>query len=194
MRLVLASGSPRRLDLLRAGGVDPVVRPTNVDETPEPGESPAALVRRLARAKVAASDADLVLGADTEVARDGTVLGKPADEAAAVAMLQAASGRVLTVWSGIALRDGATTTTRVVGSFVRFHHLSDATIADYVATGEPFGAAGAFRIQGQGRDLVAATAGCWTNVVGLPTCQAARLLARAGVPLAGDDCQASTAS
>ena len=194
MRLVLASASDRRQDLLRAGGVEPLVVPASIDETPTPGEAPTALVRRLAIAKARAVAGDVVLGADTEVVRDGAVLGKPEDEADARAMLRANADRVLTVWSGVAVVAGGGTTSGVVGSFVRFAPLTDEQIEDYVATGEPFGAAGGFRIQGVGAALVAARTGCWTNVVGLPTCEAARLLAPHGIDLTPDGCQPVTAS
>lgn len=194
MSLVLASGSPRRRDLLRDGGVDPVVRPADIDETPSSGETPAALVRRLAASKAAAVEGHVVLAADTEVARDGVVLGKPTDAADAAAMLLANSGHVLTVWSGIAVAAAGRTTTRVVGSFVRFVELTDEEVHDYLATGEPFGVAGAFRIQGRGARLIAARTGCWTNIVGLPTCQTSRLLAPHGIHLRPDGCQTPTAS
>ena len=194
MSLVLASASDRRRDLLRAGGVEPRVVPANVDETPAPGESPVGLVRRLAIAKAAAVDGSVVLGADTEVVRDGAVLGKPTDTADARAMLRANAGRVLTVWSGVAVAVGGATASRVVGSFVRFAPLTDEQIDGYLATGEPFGVAGAFRIQGLGAALVAARTGCWTNIVGLPTCQVARLLVPHGIDLAPDGCQSATAS
>lgn len=188
MRLVLASGSDRRLALLRAGGVDPEVGPADIDETPHPAESPTQLVRRLAASKAESVAGDVVLGGDTEVVRDGAVLGKPADAEHARVMLRANAGRVLTVWSGVAVATPAGTRTRVVGSLLRFAELDDATVAAYVATGEPLGAAGAFRIQGRGGALVADRTGCWTNVVGLPTCQVARLLAPLGIELEPDGC------
>lgn len=188
MTLVLASGSDRRLALLRAGGVDPVVRPADVDETPRPSESPIDLVRRLAVSKARAVGGELVLGADTEVVRDGTPLGKPADVDEARAMLRANAGRVLAVWTGVAVGTPTATRTSVVGTLLRFATLDDDAVGAYVASGEPFGAAGAFRIQGLGRDLVVDRAGCWTNVVGLPTCEVARLLAPHGVALQPDDC------
>lgn len=194
MTLVLASGSPRRRDLLRSGGVDTVVTPADVDETPRPGESPTDLVRRLAVAKAGAVAGAVVLGADTEVARDGAVLGKPADARDATAMLRASAGRVVTVWTGVAVAAGGSIRSSVVGTLVRFRDLGDDEIAAYVATGEPLGVAGAFRIQGRGADLVAARTGCWTNVVGLPTCEAARLLRPHGILLTPDDCQPAAAS
>lgn len=191
MTLVLASGSDRRLQLLRDGGVDPTVTPADIEEAPLAGESPVALVRRLARRKAAAVPGDVVLAADTEVALDGEVLGKPADAEDACRMLRAQSGRTLTVWTGVAVATPHTSATRVVGTFLRFARLSDRDIEAYLATGEPFGVAGGFRIQGRGAALVAARAGCWTNVVGLPTCEASRLLAPHGIALMPDGCRAS---
>lgn len=188
MSLVLASGSERRLQLLRAGGVEPCVTPADVDERPLPEESPVELVRRLARRKAAAVDGDVVVAADTEVALGGTVLGKPHDTEDARRMLQAESGNVLTVWSGVAVTARGRTASRVVGTLLRFRSLADQDVDAYLATGEPFGVAGAFRIQGRGSALVEARSGCWTNVVGLPTCQTARLLAPLGIDLRPDDC------
>ncbi len=192
MTLVLASGSDRRLALLRAGGVDPVVLPADVAETPQPSESATQLVRRLAALKAESVAGKVVLGGDTEVVRDGVVLGKPTDAEDARSMLRANAGRVLSVWSGVAVAIPAGTRTRVVGSLLRFAPLDEATLAQYVATGEPFGAAGAFRIQGRGGALVTDRTGCWTNIVGLPTCQVARLLAPHGIVLEPDGCRRQT--
>ena len=195
--LVLASGSPRRLELLRAGGLEPRVVPADVDETPQTGEAPPALVRRLARAKALAvaggcGPGAAVLGADTEVALDDRVLGKPRDDDDARAMLRALSGRELSVWSGVAVASDGTATTRVIRTRLRFRTLDDAAVEAYLATGESAGVAGAFRIQGAGADLVAERRGCLTNVIGLPTCRAAALLARVGLRLAPDDCVPQT--
>jgi septum formation protein len=187
--LVLASGSPRRLVLLRAGGVEPHVRPADVDETPHPGEGPTTLVRRLARAKAEAVDGAAVLGADTVVALGATVLGKPVDEADAAAMLRRQSGRVVGVWSGVALAAAGRTTTVAVGSLLRFRPVTEQDVANYLATGEPMGVAGAFRIQGRGGELIEALTGCWTNVVGLPTCETAALLRRVDIELTPDACR-----
>ena len=194
MRLVLASGSPRRLALLREGGLVPEVVPADIDETPRPGEPPAALVRRLAVGKASAVAGPVVLGADTEVVRDGQVLGKPADEDDARAMLRANAGRVLRVLSGVAVAAGGDVAASVVVSSVRFAQLDEAQVERYVATGEPFDAAGGFRIQGEGAALVAEVTGCWTNIVGLPTCEAARLLEPHGIVLTPDACQPTAAS
>jgi septum formation protein len=195
-RLVLASGSPRRLSLLQAAGCEVVdVRPPDVDEKPHPQEAAGALVRRLARDKAlaiaprAASD-EVVLSADTVVALAGTVLGKPDSDPDAAAMLTALSGQLVTVWSGVAVMGPAMSvpSTVVVATFLRMHLLSPAAIAAYVATGEPHGAAGSFKLQGAGARLIADRAGCWTNVVGLPICEVARLLTASKGTITQDGC------
>lgn len=192
MSLVLASGSDRRLRLLRAGGAEPTVVPADIDEAPRRGESPPDLVRRLARGKATAvadtGAGEVVLAADTEVALDGRVLGKPVDPEDATRMLRAQSGRTLTVWSGVAVATARGLRTRTVRTLLRFATLDDAAISAYVATGEPFGVAGGFRIQGRGAALVAGRTGCWTNVVGLPMCRTAVLLRAAGIPVRPDRC------
>jgi septum formation protein len=176
--LYLASASPRRLELLRSIGFDPLVRPVGVDERANPGESPTDLVTRLAEAKARAAHrglepsarAGLVLGADTTVVFDGACLGKPARAEEAEAMLRRLRGRTHEVITGVCLLrtgDGAA----VVGSEttrVRFREYDDATILAYVASGEPLDKAGAYGIQGGGARLAAAIEGSWSNVVGLP--------------------------
>ena len=194
-RLVLASSSPRRRALLAAvGRPADEVRGADVDETPLPEEGPVALVERLAAAKrdavaARAADDEVVLAADTVVAHHGRLLNKPVDDEDATRMLRALAGDEATIASGVAVRhaDG-TTSSAVVLTSVRFHELSAATIAEYVATGEPRGVAGAFRLQGAGGALVASRTGCPTNVVGLPVCETRRLLAPAGVALPHADC------
>jgi septum formation protein len=176
--LYLASASPRRLELLRSIGLDPLVRPVGVDERAKPGESPTALVTRLAEAKARAAHrelepsarAGLVLGVDTTVVLDGLCLGKPARAEEAEAMLRRLRGRTHEVVTGVCLLrtdDGAAVvdfeTTRV-----RFREYDDTTIRAYVASGEPLDKAGAYGIQGGGARLAAAIEGSWSNVVGLP--------------------------
>jgi septum formation protein len=146
-------------------------------------------VINLARAKAWAVAAELapapslVLGADTEVVLDGGVLGKPADAAAAVAMLQALRGRVHEVITGLALVDAGSgrEETLSVTSRVRMRSYADAEIIAYVATGEPFDKAGGYAVQDRGAALVAEVDGCLTNVVGLPVETTRRLLARWGL-------------
>jgi septum formation protein len=186
--VVLASASPRRLDLLERLGVDVVVDPADVDETLRAGEPAVAYVRRLAAAKVARvaarhADDQLVVGADTTVELDGRVLGKPDDAAHAAAMLRDLSGRTHRVHTGVAVRHRGRTLDDVVTSLVRFEPLSPATIAWYVATGEPLDKAGAYAVQGVGAVLVAEVRGSVSNVVGLPLATVVGLARRHGVAL-----------
>jgi septum formation protein len=154
-RLVLASASPRRAELLAAAGIAFDVVPADVDETPRPGEAPEALVRRLATAKagrVAAGRPNrFVLGADTVVVVDGAVLGKPADPPEAAAMLRRLSGRAHTVLTGIALAgpDGSLATA-VASSMVEMARLDEVDIDWYMRSGEGFDKAGGYATR-QGR-------------------------------------------
>ena len=186
-RLVLASGSPRRSQLLREAGFDPVAMPQDVDETPLENEKPYDLVDRLAslKAHAALSQArpgDLILAADTTVALNGTELGKPQDAREASAMLRRLSGRGHDVYTGVHLirvrEDGSVreAITREL-TYVMFFDLSEDEIADYVATGEPLDKAGAYGIQGLGRAFVRAIDGDYFNVVGLPMAQTLRAMA-----------------
>lgn len=182
--LVLASASPRRLDLLRLAGLDPVVMPADVDETPVQGEDPAALVVRLARDKSCAIRPPAgawVLGADTTVVVDGQALGKPADVQDAVRMLERLRGRTHRVSTAVAVRqpDGGLVET-VVTTEITMASLSDAAIAAYVETGEPLDKAGAYGIQGRAAAFVSRVDGSWTNVVGLPLVETLDLLRDAG--------------
>jgi septum formation protein len=185
-RLILASASPRRLELLRLAGLEPVVQPADIDETPLHGEDPVPHVLRLARDKACAVTADdaVVLGADTTVVLDGEVLGKPADAATAVAMLSRLRGRTHTVWTAVAVTDplGRVAET-VVSTEVVFAPLSDAAIAAYVGTGEPLDKAGAYGIQGRAAAFIPRINGSWSNVVGLPLVETLELLRDAGVAL-----------
>jgi septum formation protein len=172
-RLILASASPRRRELLEGLGLSFEVRPVDIDESPRTGEQAEELVRRLAHDKAAAlvNDTDaLVLAADTLVVLDRRVLGKPGDEAEARAMLASLQGRDHEVLTAVALRDLASGEHRleVDRTTVRMGPM-DATRLDwYVSTGEPMGKAGAYAIQGLGALLVESIDGNYTNVVGLP--------------------------
>ena len=182
--LVLASASPRRLDLLRLAGLEPVVSPADVDETPADGEDPVALVVRLARDKSCAirpPSGAWVLGADTTVVVDGQVLGKPTDAQDAVRMLGHLRGRTHRVSTAVAVRrpDGGLIET-VVTTEITMAPLSDAAIAAYVETGEPLDKAGAYGIQGRAAAFVSRVNGSWTNVVGLPLVETLDLLRDAG--------------
>lgn len=170
MKVVLASQSPRRLALLRAAGLDVEVAVANLDERPKPSEPPAELVARLAREKAGAIGRTdvLVVAADTEVVCDGAVLGKPADAAAAHAMLSSLAGRAHDVMTGFCVRCGGEVRVAVIRTAVWFRPLAADEIAAYVATGEPFDKAGGYGIQGAGGALVDRIEGSYTNVVGLP--------------------------
>ncbi|WP_038053344.1 nucleoside triphosphate pyrophosphatase [Thioalkalivibrio sp. ALJ1] len=172
--LLLASASPRRRELLEQIQLAFEVAPMDVDETPQPGETPEALVERLAIAKADAARECLAAGqwalaADTVVAADGDALGKPADFAEAAAMLRRLSGGEHRVVSGMALwRPGEPMRARHVTTRVRMRDLTEGHIAAYWATGEPRGKAGAYAIQGRGAAFVEWIEGSYTNVVGLP--------------------------
>ncbi len=186
MQVVLASGSPRRLELLRRIGVEPVVSPADVDETPGPGEAPEATVARLAAAKARAVDAPgdaLVIAADTEVVLEGAVLGKPADADAAAAMLRSLSGRSHRVVTGVHVRRGSAESAAVEATTVHVRRIGEDEIDAYVATGEPFGKAGAYAIQGAGGMFVTGIEGSDSNVIGLPLATVVRLAAEVGVTL-----------
>jgi septum formation protein len=188
LRLVLASASPRRRELLARLGLDPLIRPADIDETPRPGEDPHDLVVRLASVKAATSLArghaeDVVLAADTEVVLDGQVLGKPRDRDDAARMLRRLAGRSHEVVTGVAVRRGGTARATRVTTEVRFRPVSDAEIGWYVATGEPDGKAGAYGLQGAGAALVERIDGSDTNVIGLPLAETVTLLRQVGLDL-----------
>ena len=184
MRLILASGSPRRQEILHNAGFEFAVRPSSVDEDPLPGESPATMVARLAQEKALQVAADappgsIVLGADTTVVVDTEILAKPIDTSDAARMLRRLSGRSHCVLTGVCLIEAPD---RVAASGcerteVRFRELSDADIRDYVASGEPFDKAGAYAIQGRASRFVTRIEGCYFNVMGLPVALVETLLA-----------------
>jgi len=184
--LVLASASPRRLELLRQIGIAPDhVHPADIDETPLPRELPGPHVLRLARAKAEAirprhPDA-FILAADTVVACGRRILGKPEDETAARAFLTLLSGRRHRIYGGVSViaPTGKIATRRVV-SQVAFKRLTDSELAAYIATGEWRGKAGGYAIQGRAAIFVSWMAGSYSNVVGLPLYETAQLLAGLG--------------
>ncbi len=190
--LYLASGSPRRRELLTQIGVPFSVISADIDETPLPDESPLAYVERLARAKAAAGRARLgvtqsaagtcVLGADTAVVLDGRILGKPLDEADARAMLLALSAREHEVLTAIAVLDGERCESRVVRSLVKFRPITPQEAHAYWSSGEPRDKAGAYAIQGLAAVFVAGLNGSYSGVVGLPVCETAELLGHFGIP------------
>jgi septum formation protein len=173
-RLILASASPRRQDLLRQAGVTFVVIPSNTSEAVNPGESPQEYALRVAYEKaqeVWRNHAGAwVLGADTIVEIDGEILGKPHDQADGQRMLCLLSGRSHRVMTAFVLlnTEGQIYAQQVVLTQVTFKPLSEAQIRDYLATGEPFDKAGAYAVQGLGAALVKCVEGSYTNVVGLP--------------------------
>lgn len=178
-RVVLASASPRRRELLARLGIDPVVRPVDVDERPRPGEAAPDLVLRLARDKAAACVAvptDLVLAADTVVAVDGDVLGKPTGPDDAGDMLRRLSGRDHEVLTAVVVRHGDRVADVVVRTTVTFRPLEAAEIAWYVATGEPADKAGAYALQGGAGAFVTGIVGSDTSVIGLPLAATVDLL------------------
>ncbi|MEM7164241.1 MAG: Maf family protein [Planctomycetota bacterium] len=171
MRLMLASSSPRRRELLETLGYEVVVARPSTDETPQPGESAPALVQRLALAKaqsIQAENSDVVVAADTVVTIDRDLIGKPADRADAQAILERLSGRSHTVVTGYCVRCGDRSEVAAVATTVHFRNCTTAEIASYVATGEADDKAGAYGVQGRGGALVERVDGSYTNVVGLP--------------------------
>lgn len=188
MQLILASGSPRRRQMLTDLGLNFEVRPVDIDERPLPQELPTDYVLRLAKEKAAAaapSAQELVLAADTIVALNDALLGKPADGAEATAMLRRLSGRSHRVLTGVALHSGerGALEAAVETTGVRFAAMSDAEIAWYVASGEPMDKAGAYAIQGLCALFVEGIDGNYSNVVGLPLPLTYRLLRGAGYGL-----------
>ena len=172
MSLVLASRSPRRAELLTQAGYEFVVMPADVDESARVGESPMNLVKRLARKKVAVvaelRPEAVVLGADTVVVDREVMLGKPIDESDAAAMLRRLSGRTHEVLTGVALAAAGQYWDDVMSTQVMFRELDDDDISWYVASGEMFGKAGGYAIQGLASRFVTRIEGSYTNVVGLP--------------------------
>lgn len=187
--LVLASGSPRRKELLERVGLRPRVQAADIEEHQILGEHPHDMAQRLAVLKARAvaetlSEPSLVLAADTIVVRGREVLGKPVDAADAVRMLTSLSDRDHLVITGFALVRSDTWAERVddVVTIVHFRELSEATIARYVASGEPMDKAGAYGIQGIGAMLVRGIEGSYTNVVGLPLVEVLEALPQLGGP------------
>jgi septum formation protein len=187
MRLVLASASPRRRELLAQLGLSFEVSPADIDEAVRPRESPRDYVERLARAKAAAvhqQDADvLALAADTSVVVDDDILGKPgASVEAGRAMLQRLSGREHQVMTGVAVA-GERVDSVVVETTVRFRALTGPEIAWYVATHEGQDKAGGYAVQGKAGAFVTALSGSASNVIGLPLAETLALLEGAGLPM-----------
>lgn len=186
MNIILASGSPRRRQLLEQLGLSFTVQSSDVDESVEPGLSPAAMVEQLSLRKGQAvaervGPDSLVLAADTVVALGDAVLGKPQDRAKAVSMLTSLSGKTHQVYTGVTLLGGGRRVTEHETTAVTFRSLSREEIVAYVNTGEPMDKAGAYGIQGYGALLVERLEGDYFNVMGLPLCRLGRMLAAFGV-------------
>jgi septum formation protein len=188
VRVVLASSSPRRRELLSLIGIPHTVSPAELDETVLSGETPSPHAERLARAKAAAVAERLdgqpdvvVIGADTIVVVDGDILGKPRDEAAAAGMLRRLAGRSHTVLTAVAVARGEQLVSGVESVDVTFRRLSDEDIAAYIATGEPMDKAGAYGIQGFGATIVDRIVGDYFAVMGLALGRLVRLLGQVGV-------------
>jgi septum formation protein len=187
VQLVLASASPRRLELLRRIGVEPdAVRPTDIDETEIPGETPRQLAERLARSKATAlsDQTALVLGSDTVVAVGRRILPKTETEGDARRCLELLSGRGHRVWTGIALAhpDGRLAA-RVVETRVSMKRLTDDEIRAYLDSGEWKGKAGGYAIQGRAEAFVSKLVGSYSGVMGLPLHETANLLRGFGYPV-----------
>lgn len=184
-RVILASQSPRRRELLTLVGIPHTVRPADIDEAYLAGERPAAHAERLAREKAAvvareAPDA-VVIGSDTIVVVDGDVLGKPRDEAHAAEMLTRLSGRSHVVMTAVAVQWRGVERSAVVEVGVTFHPLHPDDIRDYIATREPMDKAGAYGIQGYGATIVERVDGDYFAVMGLPLQRLVRLMGELGV-------------
>lgn len=190
--LYLASGSPRRRELLTQIGVSFTALSVDIDETPLPDESAVAYVERLARGKAEAGMMTLVargnalnacvLGADTAVVLDGHILGKPLDQAHAQAMLSALSGREHEVLTAVAILDHERCEACVVRSVVRLRPIQAGEAQAYWSSGEPQDKAGGYAIQGLAAIFVDGLQGSYSAVVGLPLCETAELLSRFGIP------------
>ena len=183
--LVLASASPRRIELLALIGITPDrIDPADIDETPQKDETPPRLAARLARSKALTTAARapdaVVLAADTVVAVGRRLLEKPADAAEAEKFLRLLSGRNHRVFTGVAVATGDKVTHRVVETRVAFKRLSEAEIADYVAGGDWRGKAGGYGIQGPAAAFVLKIVGSHPAVMGLPLPESVNLLAGAG--------------
>jgi septum formation protein len=180
--LILASGSPRRRQLLEMLGIEVAIQPPHIPEIREPHELPQPYVERLAREKAASVSGDLVLAADTTVVVEGEVLEKPADPDDALRMLRRLQGRTHQVITAIALKTSGGTLTATDITAVTFRAADDAFLAAYVATGEPMDKAGAYGIQGYGAALVEGIQGDFFSVMGLPVRLVLQLLEQAGHP------------
>ncbi|WP_194093701.1 Maf family protein [Marivivens aquimaris] len=189
LKLILGSGSPRRLELLAQIGVAPSdVRPPDVDEDPRKGELPREYVNRIASDKAAAiacAEDEVVLCADTTVAMGRRIMGKPANEAEAAEFLYALSGRRHRVITAVAVKRGTQVWQKDVVTTVSMKRLSNPEVNSYLASGDWKGKAGGYAIQGPAGAFIPWINGSFTGVVGLPLAETAGLLTAAGYPLYG---------
>jgi septum formation protein len=187
LRLILGSGSPRRLELLATMGIVPdAVRPPDIDEDPARGELPRPYCQRLAREKAMAVQADaddIVICADTTVALGRRILGKPQDAGEAAAFLTQLGGRRHQVITAVAVRRGDRLWEKDSLSVVKMKRLSDVELNAYLASGEWQGKAGGYGIQGRAGALIPWISGSYTGIMGLPVAETAALLAAAGYPV-----------
>ena len=184
MNLILASQSPRRKELMGLFHVPFTVRAADIDETMDSGRSPYDEVARVSRLKAEATPRepdDVVIAADTIVVRDGKVLGKPKDEADAVAMLRLLSGRDHQVMTGMTVLRGGEAVTHTEVTDIHFRNLSEQEIVSYVRTGEPMDKAGSYAIQGGAALFCERMDGDYYNVVGLPVCRLGQILRRMAI-------------
>ena len=190
LRLILGSGSPRRLELLAQIGVTPdAVLPPDIDETPLKGELPRDYVKRLARGKamaLPAAEGEIVLCADTTVALGRRILGKPENEGEAAEFLHLLSGRRHKVITAVAVKRGEKIWVKDVQTTVAMKLLSNPEVNAYIANGDWKGKAGGYAIQGPAGAFIPWISGSFTCVVGLPLAETAGLLVAAGYPLYGD--------
>ena len=191
MRLILASASPRRADLLRSAGIPFEAHPVDVDEAFHADERPEHAVARLAEAKArrcASNHPDsVVLGADTTVVVEGQALGKPVDAADAARMLRLLSGQTHEVLTGICLTWRGRQLVDVESTRVRMANLAEPDVAWYVASGEPLDKAGGYAIQGLASRFIERIEGSYTNVVGLPVARVYGLLNELGCDILGNE-------
>jgi septum formation protein len=186
MRLILASASPRRAELLASAGFAFEISPADVDESPLPGEEPGGYALRVATEKARQVPLDrrqngtVVLGADTVVVAGNRILGKPASDSEAIWMLEQLSGAVHVVVTAVVLRTGTRLISEVVLTRVHLLPLTEDEIRWYVSTREPDGKAGAYAIQGRAARFIDWIEGSWSNVVGLPLASVFRLLKEVG--------------
>ena len=177
--IILASNSPRRKELLNLGGIDFIVKSSDVDETlPDGMTEPCEVVKYLSKIKAKAvyDGENIVIGADTVVAVDGEILGKPQDAEDAKRMLKMLSGKVHSVFTGVTIISPKCANSFYSETKVEFYSLTDEEIEEYIASREPMDKAGAYGIQGKGSLLIKGIVGDYFNVVGLPLAQTVREL------------------